>query len=587
MLSTWRILFLIYIGVFLFISFLTMVVFSIPSANNRPPSVLHAVDSSSPLHQYRFSSEQLHCLAHKLGENRYSVLVAQGFGALTNDEQQLIEVCWNTTGLLPPEPSPEFVNMDPAVAACWRGKIGEYRYEHIVSVGFEPTATEYSYLQQCYSQTAPPPDGQDNTTTSTDDPGTTQDNNSTTSAYSTYGERFPVGSPKRDCVKKALGTDFAWFNNTANPNATSEYKRFELLEKKAETCFQTYPPPASTYEPKLFLTPEMITCLKNAFGETRFNNIYSGKSIPTPLEGKKIQTCHAKFYEIERPTVEYQDTTTLDKETESCLKIAVGEKRYKKISAGAAPTFQELNKGGECFGASTSPLAPPPVLKISDKIKSCIDSAIGKDRLAKIRSGEVEPTEGEKNKVSACFKNINKVQLAFLPLPPEQVPFLGVDKTKASINKVETKYVKNKSGKEEPVVTFSGKGLPKATVDLYFFSDPIVVTVDTDANGDWTYNLDVPLDSGNHIAYVTAKTGGGEAVRSEVFRFSVAQAAASGDKEGGLIVKNTDFRDQIMDYLVWVIGLVVIGVVALVSIVIYRGKRKAQATATPATGKQP
>jgi len=62
-----------------------------------------------------------------------------------------------------------------------------------------------------------------------------------------------------------------------------------------------------------------------------------------------------------------------------------------------------------------------------------------------------------------------------------------------------------------------------------------VVTVDTDANGEWSYNLDVPLESGDHTSYVAVKTSGGEAVRSDVFRFGVAQAEAADGREGGLI----------------------------------------------------
>ena len=322
----------------------------------------------------------------------------------------------------------------------------------------------------------------------------------------------------------------------------------------------------------------MITCLKNTLGEARFKEISSGKYDPTPLEREKVQTCYAKFYKTERPTVEYQTGATLDKETESCLKIAVGEARYKAISSGgSAPTAQEQNKGQECFGASASPLAPPPILKVSTKIKSCIDSAVSAARLVKIKSGEVEPTEIERNKASACFKNINKIQLAFLPIPPEQVPFLAIDKAKVAIEKVATTYKKDSSGKEIPVVTFTGKGLPSSAVDLYFFSDPVVVTVETDANGVWTYNLDVPLETGDHIAYVAAKTGEGEAVRSEIFRFSVAQAAASGDREAGLIVKSTSFRDQVTDYIYWVVGVVAIGIIGVVAIVVYIGRKRKKA----------
>ncbi len=55
----------------------------------------------------------------------------------------------------------------------------------------------------------------------------------------------------------------------------------------------------------------------------------------------------------------------------------------------------------------------------------------------------------------------------------------------------------------------SGKGLPNSFVTIYVYSDPIVLTVKTDSEGNWTYELDKELDDGEHEAYVaiTDNTG--------------------------------------------------------------------------------
>ena len=47
-----------------------------------------------------------------------------------------------------------------------------------------------------------------------------------------------------------------------------------------------------------------------------------------------------------------------------------------------------------------------------------------------------------------------------------------------------------------------GKGLPDSFVTLYIFSIPIVVTVKTDAEGNWDYTLDKELEDGSHQVYV-------------------------------------------------------------------------------------
>jgi hypothetical protein len=51
-------------------------------------------------------------------------------------------------------------------------------------------------------------------------------------------------------------------------------------------------------------------------------------------------------------------------------------------------------------------------------------------------------------------------------------------------------------------IAFHGKALPNAFVTLYIFSIPIVVTVKTDAEGNWSYTLDKELEDGNHQVYV-------------------------------------------------------------------------------------
>lgn len=54
-----------------------------------------------------------------------------------------------------------------------------------------------------------------------------------------------------------------------------------------------------------------------------------------------------------------------------------------------------------------------------------------------------------------------------------------------------------------------GKGLPNSFVTIYIYSDPIVLTVKTDSEGNWAYELDKELEDGQHEVYVaiTDNTG--------------------------------------------------------------------------------
>ncbi len=65
-------------------------------------------------------------------------------------------------------------------------------------------------------------------------------------------------------------------------------------------------------------------------------------------------------------------------------------------------------------------------------------------------------------------------------------------------------------GKKDIAKTvFKGKALPNSFVKVYLFSDPIVVTVKTDDQGNWSYILDKTLPDGAHTAYVAMVDNGG------------------------------------------------------------------------------
>lgn len=73
-----------------------------------------------------------------------------------------------------------------------------------------------------------------------------------------------------------------------------------------------------------------------------------------------------------------------------------------------------------------------------------------------------------------------------------------VQNNQYQVEKIER--VKRDDGEE--VIRFSGRALPNTLVTVYVFSDPIVVVVKTDKDGNWTYDLEKDLDNGNHEAYV-------------------------------------------------------------------------------------
>ncbi len=80
--------------------------------------------------------------------------------------------------------------------------------------------------------------------------------------------------------------------------------------------------------------------------------------------------------------------------------------------------------------------------------------------------------------------------------------------TKSKYYVVENVELKD-DGSGKKSMRLTGKGLPNSFVTIYVYSDPIVLTVKTDSDGNWVYELDKELADGEHEAYVaiTDNTG--------------------------------------------------------------------------------
>lgn len=118
----------------------------------------------------------------------------------------------------------------------------------------------------------------------------------------------------------------------------------------------------------------------------------------------------------------------------------------------------------------------------------------------------------------------------------------------------------NENGEETiKKMEFKGKALPNSFVTVYVFSTPIVVTVKTDANGNWSYVLDKELEDGEHEVYVAMTDGGGKIVaKSKPLPF-VKEASAVTTDVLPLLAASEEVEQSIVDrtYL-YLIGLLVV-----------------------------
>jgi hypothetical protein len=121
------------------------------------------------------------------------------------------------------------------------------------------------------------------------------------------------------------------------------------------------------------------------------------------------------------------------------------------------------------------------------------------------------------------------------PVPPTIIPkelptdqgVITKDFVVTSVAVVETKIDTRTGTSTAKVIEFQGKAKPDTYITLYIYSMPIVVTVKTDSQGNWKYNLNQELDDGVHRVYVAQIDNTGNVVaKSDPIFFTKAAASA-------------------------------------------------------------
>ncbi len=95
--------------------------------------------------------------------------------------------------------------------------------------------------------------------------------------------------------------------------------------------------------------------------------------------------------------------------------------------------------------------------------------------------------------------------------------------------KVETvEFVAAAASGEKDKIRFSGTALPNTYLTIYVYSTPTVITVKTDAEGNWSYDLDANIEDGDHEIYVAVTDNTGKiTARSEGLPFVKTAQAVS------------------------------------------------------------
>ena len=122
-------------------------------------------------------------------------------------------------------------------------------------------------------------------------------------------------------------------------------------------------------------------------------------------------------------------------------------------------------------------------------------------------------------------------------------------------------------------VTFQGKAEPDSVISILIYSNPIVVTVRTDANGVWTYTLEEPLEPGNHTAYVVVPKEDGSQIRSEINTFFVPPVYASSVENQNLRSVEVSDSSLIRNFVILAVILVLDAIMILLLVYHFKSKK--------------
>lgn len=213
-------------------------------------------------------------------------------------------------------------------------------------------------------------------------------------------------------------------------------------------------------------------------------------------------------------------------------------------------------------------------LKVDNSLQTVEQTIISSNQVSSSGKKAVPVSELPKNSTASAIinnlpRNLSDKELNALVttettkdivFPSQFNPGKTTENKKITINKVENIKVDSK----KIALNFHGVANPNQIIYLMIYSNPIVVSVKADDNGLWTYNLEKPLNGGDHVAYVVVPTKEGN-VRSAVARFAISEVFAASSNNESLLLTSGD--EEPLTKFIWATVIVIsigIGLLGLV-----------------------
>lgn len=273
------------------------------------------------------------CIVSVIGQAKFDALKSQAASLLPDDGRKIAETCFKGQGpsnstVTVAQPS-SFQSDSPAIL-CMSKVLGEARFKEINSTKTQPTGDEKQKIgTACFGQR--PPTGGIVTVNS-----------------------VPISPALEICMKAAVGEErFKAIATSASAPTPAE-------KAQGEACFKSTGQAPVVTPPSGAIDDKTRQCVKLAIGEDRFQAMTSGGQ-PTLEEHNKIEACFGANPHPMAPAPK----VAMSSDMVTCLKVAVGEDRFNAISSGTPPTEAEKQAGFACFKNDRSKITDDASKKLS------------------------------------------------------------------------------------------------------------------------------------------------------------------------------------------------------------------------------
>lgn len=225
-------------------------------------------------------------------------------------------------------------------------------------------------------------------------------------------------------------------------------------------------------------------------------------------------------------------------------------------------------------------------------LRSCLISAVGETRLAAFTAKTARPSYEELQKMNSCFASINNIIPSnFAPVEPKKVSALPTSKKLTISELTNVERTEPQNNEKTKFLKIAGKALPNSLVIVYVFSEPLVLTTTANANGEWSYALESPLEPGKHEIYAVVDQGNGQYEKTNPFGFFIEKAVASAENPNGfsLALGNPTPTQSNRSLYAYLIGasVFVLGLIIFATIFIIRHRHNNRPKNTPPTSFTP